>query len=442
MDPVMVVIGPIPDTRAYSYVIDAYARVGNTVKTMELLRTMEGIENVGGGADDGSSSTLTTPAPRRFAVMANTNTYNAVLQSFGQMVQYNGVENEGVAIQVEELLEEMRCRWESGVNPSCEPNVSTYNTILNVYATLRAPTSGTSASKLLTQMWTIHNSSAPSDPTINRIRLTPDRVTYATAISAWARSGRGAEGAAKAEELLEIMEGKREEGFEGLGPDTYAVNAVLNAWAKSHEKGSALRAEKILTRMEDLYVNGGRTELRPNDISYNTVISAYIKSTDPDAPRRAEYFLRRMDRLSSDEATQLNFYSCKPDLISFNSVINAWVKSKDRDRTRRAEAILRHMERQNTIGALDVRPDVYTYTTVINAWAKSREKDAPQRAEAVLRRMEASYREGNESAKPNALCYNTVCNAWAKSTQEGAADRAVATFELMDGLYKDRKSVV
>merc|ERR1719491_157032 len=117
----------------------------------------------------------------------------------------------------------MRVRWNSGVNPYCEPNVSTYNTILNVYATLRLPTSGPSASHLLSQMWDFHHQSPPSDPTINRMRLTPDRVSYATAISAWARSGKGVEGAEKAEDLLEVMERKREEGFEELGPDTYAV---------------------------------------------------------------------------------------------------------------------------------------------------------------------------------------------------------------------------
>jgi translation initiation factor 2B subunit (eIF-2B alpha/beta/delta family) len=254
----------------------------------------------------------------------------------------------------------------------------------------------------------------------------PIKATYVSTLAAWASSGRGNEGAERAEAIWEEMERLSSE-HEHLGPTTICANIVLNAWSKSGARGAGQRCESILARMEALYFDG-RLELKPSTTSFNTVIDALARSHEHGSEQRAEALLEHMDELSS------NVGGIQPDNLSFNTVLNCWSRSRVHGAAHRAEAILRHMEQRYADGTTDIQPDAASYNTVMAAWSRTRAREASNRAQQVLQWMEDASNNGNEQAKPNAISYNIFINVLAKSNDPRASDRALETLDKMKKL--------
>jgi hypothetical protein len=498
----MVIVGPVPDAYSYSFVIDAWAKIGNSKRTMELLRHMYALDKEERKHENNSSKLQQQQNNRN--IKPNTITYNSVINSLCSSIQQGRISNttmiESTPLQAQALLEEMKQHVIQQTNLHCTPDTTTYNTVLKVWSHSVRKDSGYHSEELLNEMWFYHhqyeqffntkkiNSDSDSDgnnyihdgekkPEL-LLNITPDQFSYSTTITSWARSSlkNKSTSAKRAEKLLEQMEEYRSNGYLYLSPTTYCGNAVLNAWSKiatnNKVNGAAYRAEQILKRMETLSNNDDRHELCPNTISYNTVISAYARSGEVGSERRAERILRRMDRLSSqqreekqknddhdgDAANSNNEKvqddnddehekrcSCKPDLISYNTVINAWSRSKDPDAPKRAEAILNHMESQYQNGLSSIRPDVVTYTSCIAAWARSKATITPnmaQQAQHILGKMDEAYRAGNHSVKPTVLSYNTVCNAWAKSRDKDAANKVLSILSQMESMHTNGQQYV
>jgi hypothetical protein len=70
----------------------------------------------------------------------------------------------------------------------------------------------------------------------------PDTITYTSLIKCWSESGRP-KAASRAEEIIELLHKRYEEGHKECQPDTMAYNVALNAIAKSGVKNCAERAQ-------------------------------------------------------------------------------------------------------------------------------------------------------------------------------------------------------
>ena len=70
----------------------------------------------------------------------------------------------------------------------------------------------------------------------------PDTITYTSLIKCWSESGRP-KAAKRAEEIIDMLHKRYEEGHTECQLDTMAYNVALNAIAKSGAKNSANRAE-------------------------------------------------------------------------------------------------------------------------------------------------------------------------------------------------------
>jgi hypothetical protein len=70
----------------------------------------------------------------------------------------------------------------------------------------------------------------------------PDTITYTSLIKCWSESRRPT-AAKRAEEIIELLHKRYDEGHEECKPDSTAYNVALNAIAKSGVKDSAQRAE-------------------------------------------------------------------------------------------------------------------------------------------------------------------------------------------------------
>lgn len=100
----------------------------------------------------------------------------------------------------------------------------------------------------------------------------PDTYTYNTLINALAKSGDGG-AAARAEEILAIMEQRFQAGDKSFKPNTRSHTSVIDAWAKSGEAGAARRAEHILNNLKTLFETTGDADIKPNVYTANAVMN-------------------------------------------------------------------------------------------------------------------------------------------------------------------------
>jgi pentatricopeptide repeat protein len=117
-------------------------------------------------------------------------------------------------------------------------------------------------------------------------RVEPDLVTYNSVINAWSKSGLRDAGE-KSQVLLQRMEEL------GLKPDTISFNAAISAWANSNDSSAGQRAELLLQKMSKLG-EAGHVDAKPNTTSFNSAIAAWTNSRSAFAANKAEAILRRM----------------------------------------------------------------------------------------------------------------------------------------------------
>lgn len=102
----------------------------------------------------------------------------------------------------------------------CTPKGEAYSAAILAWSNSKHSNASQRADSLLSELWSLYNSTADQ-------ACLPNRATYTSAITAWARSEQSVRGAERAEELLEEMEAYYRYGYKLLGPTTACVNAVL-----------------------------------------------------------------------------------------------------------------------------------------------------------------------------------------------------------------------
>jgi pentatricopeptide repeat protein len=418
-------------------------------------------------------------------------------------------------------------------NKDSEPDIITFNTVVLAWANSGHTQAGEKASEVLKRLDTLHDMGLLNNVMANRItynsimnayakssdvpnigsiaetyfeklrrtfeetgdtNFKPDIISYATLISAWARS-KEVGAAKKAEAILLKMHADYTADSSNPKPNTVCFNEVLYGWARSTDGRASDRAEMVLKLMEDMN-RAGNTDVIPDTRTYNIVLLALANNPDLDSPMRAMKFLNNMKRISGS----------KPDTVSYNTAISAFTKKgsvnaalkileevfvqKDIELNSKffssliyslsqteapdapivAERIVSDLlERQHSDVTTEIcnaliqcwgrseisdphrralraneiltdmmegkyslcaTPDVITFSSVIDIWAKSGDSEAPDRAEAVLRQMSGI-------AKPNVKTYTATIQAHARGQDRDKAKRAQEVLQRMKGDYKN-----
>ncbi|KAK1741543.1 pentatricopeptide repeat-containing protein [Skeletonema marinoi] len=272
----------------------------------------------------------------------------------------------------------------------------------------------------------------------NNNMIIPNTISFTNAITAWARCTRK-DSAKHAQALLDQMlhlysspkhniDGK----WDHIKPNKISYNSVITAWARSNERGSARKAEELLRNMYDFYNNDSGLDIncKPDARSFNAVINAVARSRDKNCADRAKFLLDEMGRLYNEGDDDL-----LPDALTFGAIINAYANSLEKGASDKAAQLLMHMESLYSMGFEEAKPTTFVYNACLNAFAKdplicvkneiqagggsgnsTQSLNRAEKAEQLLDSMEKRYNEEKDwRIKPDIISYSTVINAHANS---------------------------
>lgn len=270
-----------PTRATYNAMMRAYTRKGDMKSAVEILHSMESSSDVNPTIVD----------------------YNVILAGYAKL---------GQARHGEELLARMisLCRVQRTDNLA--PDLYSYNTIIDAWSRSNEPGKGIRAQEILSTL--IERSKA------GEVDLTPDAMTFSSALSAMARGG------ASIEQIEELW---AEAEMLGFGSDSYLSSIVLDAYASRNSLGSAEKAEEMLKRLE----KGGMA----TQLTYNTVLKAWKVRGNDEGLAHAESIF--------DEMKSLGF----ADAFSYCTMIALHADRGDEKSAERAEALLDDMHKTNLV---------------------------------------------------------------------------------------------
>jgi len=357
-------------------------------------------------------------------------------------------------------------KWDFADRPytGCHRNEKTLANLMHAWTRSRHPLAPERTMELLDQ---VIRAKQQGDP-FPDVQL--DIFVFNNVIQAWARSGRGEEGARGAERILSWAVELKENGLlrewnQVPSERTYAL--VIDAWARCERLGgtgeAAQRAEDILNNMVRLYCEG--LEVLPNTVCFTTCINAWGRCTGrDDAPDRAEALFDELVQLY-DETGDKNF---EPDKKCCSALVSAWCKAIHRpgsiDRAfevlkkidrfmapdlflytifldglakrgngKAAEELLESLYEETHQSDPSQSPDLLGYNCVIDAWARSKDPDKAHHASLVLNRLIQRFRDGDDHLKPDAYIFAVTMKACA--TTRGDTDQKRKALELAFDLF-------
>lgn len=315
------------------------------------------------------------------------------------------------------------------------PNTISFTNAITAWARCTRKDSAHRAQSLLNQMLTLYNSSKQTNNNTSTGQssswdhIKPNKISYNSVITAWARSNDRRTSARQAEELLRSMYDfyNNESGLDpDCKPDARSFNAVINAVARSRSPNCADRAKFLLDEMGRLY-NEGDEDLLPDALTFGAIINAYANSLEAGSSDKAAQLLMHMESLYS-----MGFEQAKPTTFVYNACMNAFAKDPlicvmneesgsnsttiAFNRAEKAEQLLTSMEkRYNDEKDWRIKPDIISYSTVINAHANSGTTNAGMNADGILRRMLHRYLMGDTKCRPNAIVFTAAIKAHSTS---------------------------
>ena len=440
-----------PNEVCYAILIGAYVRLGDPQRAESILEHVLKLQK------------------SRSPKMPLTSVWNGVLEVWTKSGHPEAVQR---ATNLVKLMEDM-----SKEDSSCQPNVNTYNILLNCHANSSTPIRGSFNSKLL--------NARKAQEIFDRmqggeIAVRPNEVSCDTVLSVWCKANCPGD----AERLLVRMceeavaatgrnnpqqqtsSVRKEQPPSVVRPTSRHFTTVMNGWAgiaKTHpgNEQPLQRIENLLKAMQDLHSSKG-LDTKPTLIAYNIFLNCLSHSRDPRAPDRVESILRFI----------LDTSDLRPDATTYNSVLTAWSRSKRPEALPRAQQLFDEMklmdsETNRVISAHsytilmsfysqrnkpekvqqlfdemmqsgNLRPNFYTYTALLHAWANA---GNPHEAARVLQQILRDYEEGNfgSDAIVSTAIFNGVLNAWLRSHRPDAAEKAEDGLRSMYSLAASRR---
>jgi hypothetical protein len=243
-----------PDTLSYHGVLDAWANSGREDalgKVRQIFHHMEGLK------DDGKN------------VNPSIRTVNAIMNAYAKRASryttnFNDrdpVKAAECAADAHELLEQIKLKYAETQDHDWQPDVTTYTSVMDVYARGGSYTGTQQAESLLEELKEQYKAT-------NDLRLRPNFRTYTTLITAWSRT-RSPLSPGKVDALLEEMAKSP-----ATRPNSRAYTSAVQCWAKSRDARKAKRALSILREMRDEHKKTGNADVLPSILTYNAAIDA------------------------------------------------------------------------------------------------------------------------------------------------------------------------
>jgi hypothetical protein len=425
-----ILLNVTPDQFSYSTAISAWARSSlknnstSAKKAEKLLEQMEQYRSMG----------YTHLSPTTYCVNAVLNAWSKISTNNNNKVGVNGA-----AVRAEKILRRMESLYENGGRDELFPNTISYNTVISAYARSGEVGSERRAERILKRMDKLsqrqqegQRQGQGNNSNDSNNSCQPDIISYNTVINGWSRS-KDPKAPIRAEAILNHMEKQYKNGLSNIQPDVVSYTSCIAAWARRKTNitpDMAHRAQSILDRMDEAYRNGN-IKLKPTVLSYNTVCNAWAKSRHDDAANQVLSILEKMEMMHTNGEMYV-----KPDIFTYTTCIDTLAKQGKRESTEKALELLNIIEkRYNATSDADIKPNVRTYTSVINAISRS--KLGPERAEELLTHIEELGKDTNDKdLKIDVVCFNAVLNAWGWSSKPNKAKRSYSIYQKMLELYK------
>jgi len=249
--------------------------------------------------------------------------------------------------------------------------------------------------------------------------IRPTSFHFTTVMDAWAKCGKGRDGAERCERLLERLISLYEtHGYNEIRPNPFVFGTVINAWSNADNKyETAEKAEFILGRAEDLFLNNSissNPKYNLSNIVYNLVIDAWSRRSGSDTEERAEQVLERL--LNNYHQTKNRFL--RPDVITYTNVMKAFVNHPNGGE--KAVKILEEMNDQYRDGNIRAKPDIKALSVAMDACSKN---GMTIEAERILNDI--------DDERKNNIMFNTIISGYKS---EGLGDEAEALLRRMISL--------
>jgi uncharacterized protein (DUF736 family) len=379
-----------------------------------------------------------------------------------------------------------RTKLEDQLKPPPEPNLKTFNIVLNCWSKSAYHAAGLRAARVLRIMeeWTML-----AHTTSNGVYMGdayPNEWSLVSLVDAWTRSGhvdaperaykylqeamkmkpsgsdhtyknvqldtpvfnaviyahcmrKDRESAEKAEEILQLMIGWQQtrlykcgDDSQAIRPNTRTYSLVLDAWAQcegtERDGESAKRAEKILRSMIQKYRRGEEQLVKPNWVSFTTCIAAWARAAAhiPEAAGRAEAIWDELVELY--EETEGRDPDFRPTTDTGNALISAWSRCTNTPSSVvHATSALKRLQRYD-------KADLVSYNALLDAQSKKGMGDQAHKLLCWLERT--SQLAGNEYLRPDIISYNSVLAAYSRSNSKflESAQKAERLFHRMEEL--------
>eukprot|EP00536_Pseudo-nitzschia_multiseries_P003051 jgi/Psemu1/236339/estExt_Genewise1.C_430120 len=328
-------------------------------------------------------------------VKPTTQTWNTVI---------NVCAKEGKIEQAEQVLDRMACflststEGGSGSEQGAVPSVRTWNTLLSSCM-------AKSDIRKAKQFWSRMKENG----------VQPDVVSYNTLLNCYARSRNKRTRANNIEiqnDVESIFQKLRHDPTVIMNHITYL--AIVNFWVnqKNPKKAELFLLDMARESQDSVHIdklNKNRNDaIAPNRNLFHYVLTSWGEYKKP---KNAEELLLKMAKLSEDYKFDL-----RPTTETYNRLLNCWAKSMKIESGERAEVILREMEALGNLGDKDANPDIYSYNSVLNAWANSGDAAALTRIDKLILEMILT---GNPRLLPDSFSYGT----WLKAISSSASDK-------------------
>jgi hypothetical protein len=153
----------------------------------------------------------------------------------------------------------------------------------------------------------------------NDMYLAPNTYSYNILLSCWSNAAFLHEHApSETEKILRQMTLFKEQGMDGIEPDTTSYLMVIRAWANSNRPNCGQRAAWLLSKQWSDYRFSGNESLKPTVDTYNTLIRIWIGQMDP---LQAEKLLSELVLFGDEDKSG----KLRPNSESFALVIKAWL---------------------------------------------------------------------------------------------------------------------
>jgi uncharacterized protein (DUF736 family) len=373
----------------------------------------------------------------------------------------------------------------SKLKPPPEPNLKTFNIVLNCWSKSAYHAAGLRAARVLGIMeeWTLF---AKTGNGVYMGDAFPNEWSLVALMDAWTRSGhpdaperayrylreamnlsqtgsdhmyknvqldtpvfnaviyahcmrKDRKSAEKAEEILQLMIGwqqtrlyKYGDDSQAIRPNTRTYSLVLDAWAQcegtERDGESAKRAEKILRSMIQKYRRGEEQLVKPNWVSFTTCIAAWARAAAhiPEAAEHAEALWDELVELY--EETDEQDPDFRPTTDTGNALISAWSRcTTTPSSVSYATNALKRLQQYD-------KADLVSYNALLDAQSKKGMGDQAHKLLCWLERT--SQLPGNEHLRPDIISYNSVLAAYSRSNSKflESAQKAERLFHRMEEL--------